>query len=392
MAKKYKSEDMKVVRTFHPVGQGAFYSERFYEEDNPQAKYNIVYDCGTSWGAITKTKKVVNLAFDKNDTIDYLFISHLDFDHVSLVNTLIESVDGKVRNIVLPLTNKDELRIGISLNYIANHEETEVFLRWILDSVDGNNSGHDTHISFIGRNEDKGNATGGEVITLKMEDGEPDWVLIPRNISAASRRRELLDSLDRVLSHTDIKKEFEVIGLPVAKSGEELLHWLLDERYVEGIINNKKLRKAIKSAYEKVAGGVNVNSLLLYSGPAKEGFNYMMCQMYSNMFKRMRFRRAGCLYTGDSDCDIDEWKGGIYSDVWQNIGTVQLPHHGSLKSFDVNKNDIDRVYYFPVSCGSTNLYGHPSGKVLAYLVKMNCLPHIVTEMSNTVCIQEIVRW
>jgi glyoxylase-like metal-dependent hydrolase (beta-lactamase superfamily II) len=125
---------MRIVRTFHPVGQGALYSERFYEEDNPQAKYNIVYDCGTSWGAITKAKKVVNLAFDKNDTIDYLFISHLDFDHVSLVNTLIESVDGKVRNIVLPLVYKEEVRIGINLNYIANHQETETFLRWILNS------------------------------------------------------------------------------------------------------------------------------------------------------------------------------------------------------------------------------------------------------------------
>lgn len=381
------------MRTFHPVGQGAFYSERFYEGDNPQAKYNIVYDCGTSWGVITKAKKVVGLTFDKNDTIDYLFISHLDYDHVSLVNTLIESVDGKVRNIVLPLVYKEEVRIGINLNYIANHQETETFLRWILNREDGNNNGIDTRITFIGSNDDKGNVTaGGEKITLQIEEGDPEWVLIPRNISAMSRRKELLEKFDRMLSDTDFKKESISSGLPVVGSGDELLHLLLDERYVAGIIRNKKLRKAIKSAYEKVAGGVNVNSLLLYSGPAREGFNYMMCLMYSNMFKRMRFRRAGCLYTGDSDCDIYEWKGGIYSDVWQNIGTVQLPHHGSLKSFDVNKNDIDRVYYFPVSCGSTNAYGHPSGKILAYLMKKDGLPHIVTEMANTVCIQEIVRW
>ncbi|OYP35395.1 hypothetical protein CIK90_11815 [Prevotella sp. P5-126] len=384
---------MKVVRTFHPVGQGAFYSERFYEEDNPQAKYNIVYDCGTSWGAITKAKKVVNLAFDKNDTIDYLFISHLDFDHVSLANTLIESVDGKVRNIVLPLVYKEEVRIGINLNYIANHQETETFLRWILNRVDGNNNGIDTRITFIGSNDDKGNVTaGGEKITLQIEEGEPEWVLIPRNISAMSRRKELLEKFDRMLSDPDFKEESIRSGLPVVGSSDELLHLLLDERYVAGIIRNKKLRKAIKSAYEKVAGGVNVNSLLLYSGPAREGLNYMMCLMYSNMFKRMRFRRVGCLYTGDSDCDIYEWKSRLYSDVWQNIGTVQLPHHGSLKSFEVKKNDIDRVYYFPVSCGSTNSYGHPSGKILAYLMKKDGLPHIVTEMANTVCIQEIVRW
>lgn len=382
---------MKVVRTFHPVGQGAFYSERFYVDDDSQAKYNIVFDCGTSWGTILKAKKVVTQAFDKNDTIDYLFISHLDYDHVSLVNTLIESVD-KVKRIVLPLVNKNEVRFGINLNYIANHQEAEAFLRWILNRIDGNNNGIDIPITFIGSNDDKGNVTAGrEKITLQIEEGAPEWVLMPCNISAMSRRKELLERFDRMLSDTDFREESIRRGLPVVGNGDELFHWLLDERYVAEIINDKKLRKAVKSAYEKLTGGVNVNSLLLYSGPAREGLYYMMYQMYSNNFKRMRFRRTGCLYTGDSDCDIDEWKDGIYSDVWQNIGTIQIPHHGSLKSFDLKKNSIDRVYYFPVSCGCTNSFGHPSGKVLAYLMKKDGLPHVVTEMANTVCMQEIVR-
>lgn len=384
---------MKVVRTFHPVGQGAFYSERFYEEDKPQAKYNIVFDCGTSWGTILKAKKVVTQAFDKNDKIDYLFISHLDYDHVSLVNTLMDSVDRKVRNIVLPLVNKDEVRIGINLNFIANHQETEDFLRRILDYLDGYNNGQDTHIEFIGGNDNKAQSIGsGKGITLRFKDGEPNWVLIPRNISARSRRDELLDKLDNMLADTDFRDKASKYGMPDVGSGEELLNRLLDKEYVDGIIRNKKLRNAIKSAYEKVAGGVNVNSLLLYSGPATDDSCYMMCPMYPNMFKRMRYRRAGCLYTGDSNCDIDGWKSGLYSDVWHNIGTIQLPHHGSLKSFEVKKNNIDRAYYFPVSCGSINSYGHPSGKVLAYLMRMDGMPQIVTEMANTVCMQEIEGW
>lgn len=284
---------MKVVRTFHPVGQGAFYSERFYDMVNPQAKFNIVYDCGTSWGTITKAKKVVDLAFDKNDTIDYLFISHLDYDHISLVNTLMESVNKKVRNIVLPLVYRDEVRIGISLNYIANYQETEKFLRWILNRIDGNNNGTDTRIVFIRNNDDKVNITAEwEKMMLQIEGSEPDWVLIPRIISASSRRMELLDSLNRMLSHADIKREFEKMGLQIANNGEELLHLLLDESYVAGIINNKKLRKDIKTAYEKVTGGVNVNSLLLYSGPAKEDSDYFSYMMIQDTFKRLRQRRA----------------------------------------------------------------------------------------------------
>ena len=60
-----------VQRTFHPVGQGAFYSERFYTSGQSEAVYNIVYDCGTSWGSVLKAKKVVTQSFDKNDVIHY---------------------------------------------------------------------------------------------------------------------------------------------------------------------------------------------------------------------------------------------------------------------------------------------------------------------------------
>lgn len=139
---------------------------------NPQSKFNIVFDCGTSWGAILKAKKVVTQTFDNNDKIDYLFISHLDYDHVSLVNTLIDSVDRKVRNIVLPLVNKDEVRIGINLNFIANHQETEDFLRRILYYLDGHNNGLDTHIEFIGENDYNDQSIGGgKGINLHFEEG-----------------------------------------------------------------------------------------------------------------------------------------------------------------------------------------------------------------------------
>jgi len=35
---------MSLIRTFHPVGQGAFYEERHSFGDN---EFTIVYDCGS---------------------------------------------------------------------------------------------------------------------------------------------------------------------------------------------------------------------------------------------------------------------------------------------------------------------------------------------------------
>ena len=73
---------MKVVRTFHPVGQGTFYSERFYENIEQNVTHIMVYDCGVSIRHEWPMSHVVKQAFTDEDEIDYLFISHLDYDHV----------------------------------------------------------------------------------------------------------------------------------------------------------------------------------------------------------------------------------------------------------------------------------------------------------------------
>lgn len=60
----------------------------------------------------------------------------------------------------------------------------------------------------------------------------------------------------------------------------------------------------------------------------------------------------------------------------------------NAQRFDVKNNPINRPYIFPVSCGSTNLYGHPSGK---YLLANHCCIQIVTEMANTIYMQAIEK-
>ena len=82
-----------IQRTFHPIGQGAFYSEQ-------HKNFTIVYDCGS------KTKSsisdlVVKNAFPENHIIDILFISHFDKDHVNKISILKNQY--KIKRVVLPL-------------------------------------------------------------------------------------------------------------------------------------------------------------------------------------------------------------------------------------------------------------------------------------------------
>ncbi|WP_033022261.1 hypothetical protein, partial [Pseudoalteromonas distincta] len=98
--------DYKVVRTFHPVGQGGFYSER-------HNNFNIVYDCGAI--PVSDAKPVVQAAFSNSEDIDVLFVSHFDYDHVSAISTLQKNVRN-IKQVVLPLLDEEHKNILININ------------------------------------------------------------------------------------------------------------------------------------------------------------------------------------------------------------------------------------------------------------------------------------
>ena len=75
---------IKMRRVFHPVGQGAFYSESFY---TGFGTFNMVYDCGSMSKGVDN---IISNSFDKDNgnDIDILFISHFDSDHVNKIALL----------------------------------------------------------------------------------------------------------------------------------------------------------------------------------------------------------------------------------------------------------------------------------------------------------------
>lgn len=102
--------DIKLIRSFHAVGQGAFYSERFINDSN--IAFNVVYDCG----AMPKSKvidRVIKESFKESDDIDILFISHFDSDHINGIEVL--KNNRKIKNVVLPLLEEREKIFLINL-------------------------------------------------------------------------------------------------------------------------------------------------------------------------------------------------------------------------------------------------------------------------------------
>ena len=98
---------LRLDRIFYPVGQGGFYAERFYYGD--ENIFTAVYDCGSISGKTAQN--IVENAFQKDERIDILFISHFDSDHVNLIYSL----KAKINTIIMPLLHNNEKEILLNI-------------------------------------------------------------------------------------------------------------------------------------------------------------------------------------------------------------------------------------------------------------------------------------
>lgn len=413
-----------IKRFFHPVGQGAFYSEHFYTSDGG---YKVVYDCGTTPLSAKRKEvikqEVIEQAFSKKDTIDILFISHLDWDHISLIPTLIESVK-EVRNVVLPHVDNDYPILLSLVNFpkalkdikgkvvqiITSPEEyfnkeTKVWrIRSVEEDVPRENMNQD--ILFLDQDTSSIDPllSSGKKLSLK---GLKFWCYIPFNYYSSKEFREALEK--KLRDDEKLQKDFKnTLGVEHDISVEEALDALRDPQKVNDIIKDKSVKEKLWYIYDQLEDKINAHSLVLYSGPIEQKayrnhFYWQMVfqtrnQLYHDLkpcfscsdflkdYRSLKWRVA-CIYNGDSNYKerkLEEWLQGL----WKNVGTIQIAHHGSEKSHDF---ECPRKTSFlcPISYGTSNTYGHPRSEVLIDLAIKKRLPICITEHLDSKFIQII---
>lgn len=103
-----------MIRSFLPVGQGAFYCEQF-EGWGDNEDVNIVYDCGSSTN-VKLVEKQIRDNFYKGQTIHAVFISHLDDDHINGIPFLLKYCH--VKKMFFPLITEKNTKYISLLNII----------------------------------------------------------------------------------------------------------------------------------------------------------------------------------------------------------------------------------------------------------------------------------
>lgn len=151
---------------------------------------------------------------------------------------------------------------------------------------------------------------------------------------------------------------------------EELLH---NDKFIEG---NSSI---INSIYKGICtDGANRCSLVVYSGPIKKKdipSRFCYCE-HHNYWCGYRLKGCGCLYLGDTDLNQGRGRNKIVKqlDIYlrnfiDEIGTIQLPHHGAIKNFNnllLSYNRDEKLYF--ASFGESNTYGHPSYDVIEQII------------------------
>lgn len=351
------------IRTFHPVGQGAFYTEKIMTEARLEG-YNIVYDCGSETSdKLVHLEKQVNGAFPKGENIDILFISHFHADHINGIKYLKDKY--KIKKVVMPLLD-DVSKVLARISLILEKEETAI--------IDNPQSyfGDETTIIQVNPVSNSENTQDPKEYTIEnlyaegiINSGDRikvsiDWYYIPYNYKLTTRSAQFINKLRR-------------LGVTVA-----------DIKTIDQIENN---REKIIKAYKKVDSRLNPLSLILYSG---KNYNTTL-KTYHSKYHYLDFnsRYSGCLYLGDIDLNqvniVDEIVNRL-DGLWGTISMIQIPHHGSIENF---KDSIlsSSMKFAILSYGTTNSYGHPASYVQGSLLLHSIYPLHITEVKDSIVMQ-----
>ena len=380
-------------RCFLPIGQGAFYCERFFLEEGKSL--NVVFDCGAlpASGMRRCLKDVLPAALGGDNTIHLMFLSHLHEDHVNGVEELRNKYNITIKEIRYPAINPDE-QLLMKYWFLSNGQQNGLAYALCMDHPRGTGYARLQGTNLIpipstpspeepenGADNSNSNSnilklsdlvvSSGIVANADIENMFPEWEFRTFNYLKAKERQELKDKLAVILP-----------------PGENVTNENLDKQW-----RKPSGKKAIKDAYAEIPGGFNANSMTVFSGPVTgdwEHWHQMLecchkppCHMNAELAPT----KPGCLYTGDYDASSDErWKAlsDRYSDCWERIGCLQIPHHGACLNFNKAFLELDAI--FVASAGAHNRFGHPNACVqLAFQQKNKHLFCVTENLKSCLC-------
>jgi len=390
--------------TFFKAGQGAFYGGYIFDPDN-RKYWSIVYDCGTS-PFISGNSKSLNNEIDhfkqkntnkiSNNNIDILFISHLDYDHVSGINRLLTEFNVKrivipyfpeeIRNFSLLSTpaindiNEDDLSIDDFNSFISNpysylressKNKPEIFIvKSEKGSIRENNVEVQDDISF----------SGEITLSANMPEINGTEIVVKNNFELYLQNKWVFSTYYKSITKRTISQLKASLNKLLKKNSKDDITFF----EIKNLILN--YRKDARIFYKTHLTDINAHGLILKHGPINfeeiqfeliiendlRCFQYPYYKSYNEIiFKETRSTPfLGTLLMGDTSLNDIKFPS-LFSKNLSKVHVFQVPHHGSEKNWNypnflnLNLAHNPRLKLFNiVNFGFGNRYGHPSNQVL----------------------------
>jgi len=407
---------MEARFSFFKAGQGSFYGGRIWQHDTNEV-FTVIYDCGTSPfisgnnqslnNEITNFKHRSHYFQRNNNEIELLFISHLDYDHVSGLKRLL--TEFKVKNIILPYIEKTHRQFfltSISENndpsgaltfeeyfsfiqspnqfILKNSENTKQFF------IQSNGKAEIEYQGYDNKDNDSDNiySSGTPNNDTKELVGQTNVYVYENNLQFFIKQQWEFTTYAKSVSENAIDKLHTCLKKKLKKKPTDYLS--LDD--LKNIVTTN--RKEAHKCYTDCIGDINSHGLVLLHGPIR--FEHLHGRIYSNCelsrfhndyyfrhhcdehhFSNNNRAMLGTLLLGDTSINpnnnpIDFPQA--FKDKLFNVHVVQIPHHGSSKNWDftafealnigANFNRWGNRVVSVCNFGFGNRFGHPSHQVL----------------------------
>lgn len=389
-----KSKYIYSINTFYPAGHGTFFTGILYLGDGESTcRFSWVYDCGSRRKNLIERNEGALENF-LNQKIDMICLSHFDSDHINGLETLIQKSKFKIRNLVLPyLPFSQRLETAFKTKSIdvlsfALDPLGHLKAKRLLHKVDGILliQGGDTPTSNPTSVENPSLGSGKNKFFKIFPKGKQVDIndyppLIGEKINI--NRKKQKEILGNKIKNLGSKWEFVFFNLPLESKNLHPRASISNiHAHVKQILNSSKKDKdkleQLKRCYCEHFGNSSKSrndiSLCMLSRPldSQNLCRSMIC--FSAADQAVNYQsnycteetKIGMLLTGDISIDkatINLMKNHFGTTRWKDIGVMQIPHHGSVKSWEIGNHNISQHQY-SVLCVPDKGTHHPHNNVL----------------------------
>lgn len=366
--------------TYHPVGQGLFFSATFELED--KKSFKLVYDCGSERKS-NLIKSVMDFT-NENNNIDMLVISHFDYDHISGLSLFLARCS--VKKIVMPYLTNVEIMLYLLSHQALNDQEKEWYQSFLRDPL--------TTLSEYGEIE--------EILLIHSKKDKDKNIWFKKRDAYSVEAKKHTPGIDIVVTeiiHDNYFRissslKFKFFNYPVTPQKLEAFRKKVDNEMIinndtsindmaHRILSDYRLTSQFKKNYSYISKSNHNNVSLLLMYEYKSSFQSKNVSQLPDAIQLSFFAdNENCnpvmeefsspsiihLLTGDISIKYIYKQRKIYNhylDMLPNVHFIQVPHHGSKYNWnDDLLKEIPMNVQFIVSHGIGNSYSHPHQEVV----------------------------